>query len=55
MGLACQMDFNKDVNLGMKLVIDLVEHQLEGKIDFIRKDGLLCRIALGQELYKPRV
>lgn len=54
-GLPDGFDFNKDVNLGMKLVIDLVEHQLEGKIDFIRKDGLLCRIALGQELYKPRV
>jgi PAS domain S-box-containing protein len=54
-GLPKGFDLQKDSHLGIGLVIDLVEHQLQGKISFISKQGLLWRIFLKKELYEPRV
>ena len=54
-GLPGNFDLEKDSHLGLKTAIDLVEYQLQGKIDLIRKKGTMWRITLGEELYSPRV
>jgi len=48
-------DVEKDSHLGLQTVIELVRHQLEGKITFTNKKGLKCRIVIEKELYTPRV
>ncbi|RQV99015.1 PAS domain S-box protein [bacterium] len=48
-------DIQKDIHFGLETVIDLVEQQLNGKIDFKSRKGLHCQIVLKEELYKPRV
>ncbi len=48
-------NIKKDIQLGLESVIILVEHQLQGKISFLSHNGLLCKIALKEELYQPRV
>lgn len=54
-GLPENFNFEKDINLGLESVIDLVKHQLQGTIHFKNKNGLSCQIHLKEELYKPRV
>jgi PAS domain S-box-containing protein len=48
-------DLKKDGKLGLQTAIDLVRHQLDGTIHFISQKGLLCRIVLREELYRPRI
>lgn len=48
-------DIQKDANFGLETVIDLVEQQLEGTIDFKTQNGLHCKIVIKDEYYKPRV
>jgi two-component sensor histidine kinase len=54
-GLPNDFDNNKDLHIGLKFVIDIVEHQLQGKINFINRKGLSVQIVLPRELYKTRV
>jgi len=54
-GLPKGFDLQKDSHLGLELVTDLVEHQLQGKIDYKSKKGLSWRILLKEEMYEPRV
>jgi two-component sensor histidine kinase len=54
-GLPEGFDIQKDIHLGLEIAIDLVEHQLGGKISFRNGQGLLWRILLKEELYEPRV
>ncbi len=54
-GLPKGFKIQKDIHLGLEIVIDLIEYQLDGKIYFKSKDGLHCKIVLTKELYKPRV
>lgn len=54
-GLPAGFDAEKDANLGLETVFDLIQYQLEGEITFENKNGLVCRIALKKELYHPRV
>ncbi|NQT27927.1 PAS domain S-box protein, partial [candidate division KSB1 bacterium] len=48
-------DIKKSANLGLETVIDLVEQQLGGKINFKSQKGRHCKIVFKDELYKPRV
>jgi two-component sensor histidine kinase len=54
-GLPKGFDLQKDSHLGLELVTDLVEHQLQGKIDYESKKGLSWRILMKEEMYEPRV
>ena len=56
-GIGFPKGFNiqKDISLGLKTVISLVEDQIQGQIQFINKHGLLCRILIKKEQYKPRI
>ena len=54
-GLPKGFENPKDINLGLETAIDLIEHQLDGKIDFKSRNGLHCRIVLKEELYEPRI
>ncbi|MBN1551183.1 PAS domain-containing protein [bacterium] len=54
-GLSKDFEIQKDVHLGLKMVTDLIEHQLQGKISFKSKQGLQWQILLKKELNKPRI
>ncbi len=54
-GLPKEFDIQKDIHLGLEMVIDLVKHQLQGKINYQSKEGLSWHILLKEEVYKPRV
>ena len=54
-GLPKNFDLKKDIHLGLQTVYDLVEGQLKGKVKFIKRKGLHCRLTFGQNLYEPRV
>ena len=54
-GLPKGFEIPKDIHLGLETAIDLIEHQLDGKIDFKSRNGLHCKIVLKEELYKPRI
>ncbi len=54
-GLPKKFDIKKDINLGLVTVIDLVESQLNGKINFKSRNGLYCKIVLKKKFYKPRI
>ncbi len=54
-GLPKSFDIRKDINLGLETAIDLIEYQLDGKIDFKSRNGLHCKIVIKEELYQPRV
>ncbi|HPG39467.1 MAG TPA: PAS domain S-box protein [bacterium] len=54
-GLPPGFNFKKDMRLGLESVIVLVEHQLQGKINFKNHNGLYCKIVLKEELYQPRI
>ena len=54
-GLPKDFDFEKDKQLGLQTVFDLVEGQMDGKITFTSQKGLFCHITLGKDLYQPRV
>jgi two-component sensor histidine kinase len=54
-GLPKGFDIQKDSHLGLELVNDLVEHQLQGKINYESKKGLVWHILLKEELYEPRI
>lgn len=54
-GLPAGFDLEKDAQAGLKSVIVLVEHQLQGKIKITSHKGVQCRIVLKEQLYKPRV
>jgi two-component sensor histidine kinase/ligand-binding sensor domain-containing protein len=54
-GLPDGFDLSTDAHLGLDTVVQLVRHQLQGEIEFIRQPGLTCRIRLAEEQYKPRI
>ena len=54
-GLPEGFNIKKDCNLGLETTINLVRYQLGGRITFIRKQGLTCRIILEKEMYTPRI
>jgi len=54
-GLPPNFNIKKDIKLGLESVIVLVEHQLQGKINFKSQNGLICKIVLKEELYQPRI
>ncbi len=45
-GVSPDFDPEKDASLGLKTIIDLVENQLNGKIEFQLSDGFCCQILL---------
>jgi PAS domain S-box-containing protein len=54
-GFPKEFDLKKYGKLGLETAVDLVHHQLDGTIHFISQKGLLCRIVLREELYRPRI
>lgn len=50
-GLPKNFDLEKDINLGLKIVYDLAETQLGGKIQIIGHEGFLFRLALDKSAY----
>ena len=54
-GLPKNFDIRKDSGLGIHTIINLVEYQLDGSINFKYDNGLSCTIVLKKELYEPRV
>ena len=54
-GLPDGYDAKKDSHSGLETVIDLIEWQLGGQIEFKNRKGVHCKIVLKEELYKPRV
>ena len=42
-------------SLGMKIIYSIVEHQLQGTIEFNHKKGLGCKISFNENLYKRRM
>ncbi|MBN1780599.1 response regulator [bacterium] len=56
-GIGLRDDLNtvKSRGLGIQTILDLVEYQLDGVVNFENRDGLCCTIILKQELYEPRI
>jgi two-component sensor histidine kinase len=54
-GFPKDFDIKKDIHFGLETVIALIEEQLEGKIDFLSRNGLHCKITLKKEVYSSRV
>lgn len=54
-GLPGGFDLQKNSHLGLETVVDLVEYQLHGSIHYNNKNGLLWKIQIDEEQYKPRV
>jgi len=54
-GLPENFDIRKEGGLGIQTIIELVEYQLEGNVNFKYTNGFRCTIVLKKELYKPRV
>jgi len=56
-GVGCPKDFdiNRDANLGLKTVINLIEMQIGGKIDFSFENGFSTKIEIAKEVYNVRI
>ena len=54
-GLPPNFDIRKQSSLGIQTIIELVEYQLGGIVDFKNGNGFSCNIVLKKELYEPRV
>jgi len=54
-GLAEGFDTNAQKGMGLKSLVALAEHQLQGNIDYKNDGGLVCTIRFSDNLYKPRV
>ena len=54
-GFPEDFDYRTTSSLGMQLILAIVEEQLQGKVEFIHRNGLTCRIRFKDELYKQRV
>ena len=54
-GLPEGFDMKNDKKMGLETVINLVEYQLRGNVEFINQEGLTCRVSLKEELYSARV
>ncbi len=48
-------DFRTQETLGLKTIMNIVEHQLQGKVHFENKQGVTCHIQFNDSLYEPRV
>lgn len=54
-GLPPGFDFEKDSRFGMKTIVSIVRHQLQGTIEFEPGDGMLCCIRFQDKFYDRRV
>jgi len=54
-GLPEDFDYRENGGLGLKTVIDLVEYQLDGEIQFKTNGGFHCNITFMTELYESRI
>ncbi len=54
-GIPEDMDIRKTRSLGLQLVFNLVEHQLQGKIELIRKNGTTYKIRFRELRYSSRI
>ena len=54
-GMPSNFDIRKNNSLGIQTVVDLVEYQLDGSVNFDYQNGVCCTIVLKNELYKPRI
>ncbi|HBC75033.1 MAG TPA: hypothetical protein DC017_09360 [Candidatus Wallbacteria bacterium] len=54
-GLAAGFDPREQSGLGLKTIIALAEHQLQGSIEFSAGAGFGCTLKLAAGNYKPRV
>jgi PAS domain S-box-containing protein len=54
-GLAAGFDPREQSGLGLKTIIALAEHQLQGSIEFSAAAGFGCTLKLAADNYKPRV
>lgn len=54
-GLGSGFDPREQSGLGLKTIIALAEHQLQGKIEFDSREGFNCTVKFMSNIYKPRV
>ncbi|RME85238.1 MAG: GAF domain-containing protein, partial [Caldilineae bacterium] len=54
-GVPPDFDFRQSDTLGLYTVFAIVEHQLQGEIDFESDHGLTCRIRFNEQIYFERV
>ncbi len=54
-GLPEKFDYRKSKTFGLPIIVAIVEHQLQGKIEFEGENGLTCRIQFRDDQYEERV
>ncbi len=54
-GVPAGFDFNAQTTLGLKTIVALVEHQMQGTITFENERGVRCSITFPDTLYTARV
>ncbi len=54
-GLPTDFDFRRSPTLGMRTIMAIVEHQLQGTLGFESRAGLLCQIRFADTQYAVRV
>ena len=54
-GVSGSFDFRKQPSLGLGLIFNIGENQLQGKVTFKNIDGVQCIIEIPRELYKARI
>lgn len=54
-GLGSGFDPREQSGLGLKTIIALAEHQLQGSIEFGGREGFSCTVKFVSDIYKPRV
>lgn len=54
-GMPENFDYRKSKTFGLPIIVAIVEHQLQGKIEFEGENGLTCRIQFRDDQYEERV
>lgn len=55
LGLPQGFQFTSPTTVGMRTLLVLAEHQLQGKISFQTAKGVSCQVSFSEDLYRPRI
>jgi PAS domain S-box-containing protein len=54
-GFPDELDLKQSASFGIPIIISIIEHQLQGVIEFESQNGVTCRIQFPENLYEERV